>query len=1040
VTAAAALLAALLAVADGGAPDAGLPVEAHAGEAHAADPAAHAADPAPAGGGKARARAEHAEALTRLRAGAIDEAAGLLAQATAHDPSSAVIATDYGFALGRLGERADAEKVLRAAIDKDPKRVYAYLNLAELWAGDPARWEKRDAAVAFLERGLDAVKDDRKDRFNLLLALAGFERAVGRTAAARARLAPLLAPDAAPLARPQRKRVLDLLDAVALDERAHALEDWPPPSIAPADAAKLAAVEREGASDPPAAIAALDPLLARAPAWARARLARARALEAAGRIDEAARDLEIAVNLAPSNAEAWRALGRLLAAHGGALELARADEALKQALTLEPAWTDLRDLRAGIARRRTTETAPTPAAAGTGPSDHARALYQEAEEWIDLGDPAGFGRDRLEEALADSPGFVAAAVSMFALTGTVPQPTIDALWNDGAGLWALAAGVRKLGKPAAKAPADKPSRDAPRDGAGDGRAVDAWIDRAVALDVQEARFARAASRAAAGDRAGALEDLVAYVAREPSPEHLAEAQALRAGLADGRARAETRPSPQLLARIRLLEDRPDAALRALGGSCTADLPPDRLLAIGLVHEYAERRAAARACYELGGDTTLVRLARLDARLPDAELRDADRRPLARADGRGVAAAAWALARLASLSGDDAGALARTERALALAAGSATDADVWLPDARTTAARLAQAHRAAGRAREDRRRRIAVATTLAAGLVLALAGRRRWRGRTVAAALRRRPALYPEVARAVGELRHDVLKHRAGVLGALGDGAAGATRADAAGATRADVAGATRADLAGATRADVARALLEPRPASTVVTGIYDRLAAAARGAGTELRPLAREPVFGALVADLGRAEALLARSARPGEATELGAIDARLRADHADALGDLLGLGPRTRLDAGALARWIAAAEAAARRAGASWSQTALALADLDVDFPVEENALEAIFANLLRNAQAAVAGAPEGEGRVLVRVDRERDVTGRQTVTLFVGDSAPATLTLEAIEARESGRGLAIVRDLVRAWRGHLVVRPEPAPLAKLVGACFPL
>jgi hypothetical protein len=31
-------------------------------------------------------------------------------------------------------------------------------------------------------------------------------------------------------------------------------------------------------------------------------------------------------------------------------------------------------------------------------------------------------------------------------------------------------------------------------------------------------------------------------------------------------------------------------------------------------------------------------------------------------------------------------------------------------------------------------------------------------------------------------------------------------------------------------------------------------------------------------------------------------------------------------------------------------------------------------------------------------------------------------------------------VRDLVRAWRGHLVVRPEAAPLSKLVGASFPL
>jgi len=93
---------------------------------------------------------------------------------------------------------------------------------------------------------------------------------------------------------------------------------------------------------------------------------------------------------------------------------------------------------------------------------------------------------------------------------------------------------------------------------------------------------------------------------------------------------------------------------------------------------------------------------------------------------------------------------------------------------------------------------------------------------------------------------------------------------------------------------------------------------------------------------------------------------------------------------------------------------------------------------NLLRNAQAAVAG--QDDGRVLVRIDRSRDVTGRQEVSLALGDSAPAPLTLDAIEGRESGRGLAIVRDLVREWRGHMVVRPEPGPFTHIVGASFPL
>jgi tetratricopeptide (TPR) repeat protein len=988
------------------------PTDGGAGaSAGGADAAAPTAIPVGAGGAatgaKAKARAEHAEAMEHLRAGELEVAAQLFASAAEHDPASAAIATDYGFALARLGKRPEAEKVLRAAVDKDPKRFYAYVNLADLWATDPGRWERRDATIAFLDKGLDALKDDRKGRFNVLLALAGFERAVGRTTAARARLAPLLAPEAPPLARPERKRVLDLLDALALDERAHALEDWPEPALSPGDRAHLAALARQ--PDRAAAIAALDAIVGRAPGWAEARLARARALEAAGRVDEAVRDLEIAVNLAPSSAEAWRALGRLLALHGGALELGRADEALKQALTLEPGWSDLRELRARIARRRAAQSAQTPAPSTTGPSERARTLYQEAEEWIDLGDPAGFGRDRLEEALTDSPGFVAAAVSMYALTGTVPKATTDALADDGPGLWALASGVRKLGKPGGG-----------RGGAGDASdaAVRGWIDRAVALDVQEARFSRAVSRAAAGDRAGALADLTAYVAREPGPEHLAEAQALRAGLTDGAggggedAPPSPQPSPQLLARIRLLEDRPDAALRALGGTCSAGLPPDRLLALGLVHEYAEQSKAARVCYELGGDPALPRLARLDARLPDAELRAADAKPLARAAARGVGAAEWALARLAALDSDEATALGRTERALALAGPSPPDADTWVPDARAAAGRLADARRAERRARDDRRRWGGLGVGLAVAIAGALAARRRWGGRTVAGALRRRPGIYPEVARAIGELRHDVLKHRAGVLGLVADPSAD--------------------------REEIARALHEPRPASAVVAGIYDRVAAAALGAGAALRPLAREPVFGAIARDLARAEALIARPDRADERAEIAAIDERLRGEHADALADLLLAGPRTRLDAGALSGWIGAAEASARRDGAAWTATALALTGLDVDFPVENDALEAIFANLLRNAQAAVAGQPDG--RVIVRVDRERDVTGRQSVSLCVGDSAAAPLTLETIETRESGRGLAIVRDLVRAWRGQMVVRPEPAPFSKAVGASFPL
>jgi tetratricopeptide (TPR) repeat protein len=1001
------LIAALLAAP----PDAGVADAALAGPDGGG--AARGGTGAPSVTARATARNEHERAMSELRAGRIAEAARLFAAAVERDPGNVGYATDYGFALGRLGRRAEAETLLRGAIDKDPHRLYAWVNLAEIYADDPSRWERRDAIIAFLERGLEALKDDRKRRLNLVLGIANFERAIGRSTAARARLKPLLAVDAEPpLSRAERKRVLDLLEALALDDRAHALEDWPRPDVARDDVARAntAALALDDGQAHQALVTA-DPLVRRYPTWPRARVLRARALEAAGRVDEAARDLDIAVNLAPSNAVAWRMLGKILAQHGGALEADRADDALRNALTLEPGWTDLRELRDKLARRRAVDSTQNRPGRVTIPSDIARSLYQQAEEWIHVGDPVGLGRELLDQALADSPGFVAAAVSSYALSGKLPQPTLDALKDDGPGLWALAAGVRKLGQTGKKA-ANSDEVEA---------LVRPLIDRAVALDVQEARFTRAIARAAAGDRAGALVDLTTYVAREPNPEHLAEARALRAEIEDrGGQRADVQPSPQLLARIRLLEDKPESALRALGGSCTRDVPADRLVALGLVNEYAERLAAARTCYEMAangggafGASGLARAANLAARLPETELRKADRRTLAAAAASRIGAAEWALARLAEADGDRTSALARAERALTLAAGNTTDGDRWVEEARAATKRLTSSLQVDADVRRNRRQISLLSVVVAIATGLGVLARRRWGGRTVARALRRRPGLFPDVARAVGELRHDVLKHRASVLGSLSD--------------------------EDAPRLEILRTMTEPRPTSVVVATIYERVAQAAAGQGAKLRALPREPVFGALHRDLARAEALLAStSAGAGGDTELAAIDERLRGRHADALVALLQLGPRTRLDAATLSAWIASVEASARQTGGGWTAPALSLADLAVDFPIEHDALAAIFMNLLRNAQAAVAG--QEDGRVIVRIDRSRDVTGRQEVSLSLGDSATSPLTLETIEARESGRGLAIVRDLVREWRGHMVVRPEAVPFTKVVGASFPL
>ena len=616
--------------------------------------------------------------------------------------------------------------------------------------------------------------------------------------------------------------------------------------------------------------------------------------------------------------------------------------------------------QAGLPNRTAAQAALPPS---REPSPQARALFQQA-----IGPDA---REVLSKAVDDSPGFIEAAAALVALDGGVPDKTVQALWNDGPGLLELAAQVRRAAGPPAL--------------------VMPWVDRAVELDAPEARYVRAGLRLEQADKAGALGDLVAYAA-SPQPQHLEEARALRAQLTE-----PPRGDPSALqARLRLSEDRPEAALALLGAACAAQTPPDRLIELGEVHEYSGQLADALECYRLAAPApeALLRLARVAERAPDARAAP----ELQQAAALGIAPALWALARIDLARGRADDALPRIERFLAIA----PPVDPGLADARAARDELLRSTRAAAQARL--RQRLAIAAAVAA-LVLALTAWF-WAGATLESALRKAPRLFPPLARAVNEVRHDVIKHRTSVLGMLAE--------------------------PGARREDVARALLSPEPASQAVARQYEALRTAARAQGVPLRRLPREPVFGPLVRDLARAEKLLAQPS--GGAAELARIDRRIREQHSPRLAALLKLAPRTRLDAGAISGWIRDVEAEMRRGGSSWTDPSILLQGMEVEFPVERSALSIIFANLLRNAQAAAAG-----GEVIVRLGEERDAAGRNLTVLLVGDSAENNVSLDAIEQRESGRGLALVRDLTREWQGHLIVRSEEPPWKKAVGACFP-
>jgi hypothetical protein len=360
----------------------------------------------------------------------------------------------------------------------------------------------------------------------------------------------------------------------------------------------------------------------------------------------------------------------------------------------------------------------------------------------------------------------------------------------------------------------------------------------------------------------------------------------------------------------------------------------------------------------------------------------------------VPAAAWALARLEQQRQQ----LDEARNHLEAFLDSAPADDPAIAPATQMLNSLTESDRAASARRLQLGAGVAVSLLILLGLAVA----RRFRGTTVQRALLRRPALFPELSRAVAEVRHDVIKHRASVLG-MGE----------------------------EDRQDMARVLLEPQPASELVAEIYARVEQAATGLGLTLRPLDREPTFGPIAGALRQAERIL----REGRRAPLDELDRELREEHTARLGHLLTLGPRTELDAETLTRWIRAVEAETPGTTAP----GLLMKNMDLSVGVDETALYTIFANLLRNAEQAVAERPEP--RILVRVERETDVTGRQLVTILVADSAPHAPMLNPtdIEKRDGQRGLGLVRDLTRKWGGHLAIRNESAPLVKAIGASFP-
>src|SRR6185436_6432218 len=170
-----------------------------------------------------------------------------------------------GLVLYKQGQLREAEAVLRRAIGLDAGYSYPYLTLGEVLVASPDRWKRRDEIIAFLEKGLVALKDEPGGRTWLTLRLAAFERTVGMLPQAQRRLAGLLSSAEVPATL--RQQALDLRAQIVADGKAQGLEDWPDgPPLAEAD--RLAVKRADAALDngqTGRAVETLTPVLARVP-------------------------------------------------------------------------------------------------------------------------------------------------------------------------------------------------------------------------------------------------------------------------------------------------------------------------------------------------------------------------------------------------------------------------------------------------------------------------------------------------------------------------------------------------------------------------------------------------------------------------------------------------------------------------------------------------------------------------------------------------------------------------------------------------------
>ncbi len=280
---------------------------------------------------------------------------------------------------------------------------------------------------------------------------------------------------------------------------------------------------------------------------------------------------------------------------------------------------------------------------------------------------------------------------------------------------------------------------------------------------------------------------------------------------------------------------------------------------------------------------------------------------------------------------------------------------------------------------------------------------------------RHPEMHPTIAYLVGTLRHELLKHRVGVLGAL---CASLERGTAnARELELTVRRVLTGDPLEAAFAEHARSFeraLGPELALGADKG-FSR-------AGKAVRELARtlyafDPERPAHVRIVREAHATLSRFDR-----DLARLAASLT---------------RTRLDR-ALIDSVLRDLAAEHRAGSvALDALVVDVPDEVIEVPIFRVDLVVVLRNLVRNAMLAAGDAPAPRAvHVEVRLDLEP--TGEEVVRIRIHDSDPSTPSLATLRDRPIDRGLGLVSAAIARYDGALSTEPSDRGLGKAIVVRF--